>query len=142
MGVVDAAVDDRDANSGALGAKRMRGAPADVRHSLRQILLVVSHADDPGDGRVARQRWQIGRIDIQDHGIERERNVATTSVRGSRAQRAIDECRLFGQQFVVGDRTAGFRRRLCRETYQYLLAPGELREDSGAERSRTIASGS
>ena len=72
MRVVDAAVDDCDAHTVAACAERLRCRRADVRHGFSEVEFVVGDADDARDRSVRGQRRQIGCVDVEHDGVQRE----------------------------------------------------------------------
>ncbi len=88
MRVVDATVDDCDANTVAARAQSVRGRGADVGYGFREIDLVVGNADHARDRRVRGKRGQIGRVDVEYDRVQRELQRGDDFVARSERQRA------------------------------------------------------
>ncbi len=84
MGVVDPRVEDGDRDARAGDAQLLDGGPADVRHRLVEVQLVIDHRVDRQHGRISRQPGEMLRIDRRHDRVERDLGPAQD------LERAID----------------------------------------------------
>ena len=128
MRVVDAAVDDGDANALAASAEIMRRVGADVRHGLGEIQAVVGHADHAHDRGVASELRQIRGVDAQYHRIGGQLHGSYDFRIRRRRENAIDHYGLLSQHLFAA---AGFARAcngLADETHEHIDATCGARE--------------